>query len=408
MICASVSAAPPLRVRVGADTRALPDAARLARARQRPQQGPAITIFSGGTASHELAQALTAYTHRSAHVLPVFDDGGSSRELRARLGMPPPGDLRHRLMALADPAWPGNEAAVRLFQARLPQDATADALERRLEHLVRGDDPLVQELTPPLRTFVLAQLGSFAARRPPGFDLAGGSVGNFVIAGGYLAGRALEAVLDELATLMVARGSVLPVCRAADVYLKAALADGGAWIGQARLSCCEHAAIEGLTLVSRGAEGWREARPALNPRVEEALSQAALLVFAMGSFFSSVLCNLLVGRLGQLVRESRAPRLLIANLRRDRETPELTVAEALRQLQRHLSATDTGPAAVADYLDYVLVGTHGTSTEGGRVPIELDAIQALGVTPIVLPLERTDRPGTHDAELVARVLVSLG
>jgi hypothetical protein len=66
--------------------------------------------------------------------------------------------------------------------------------------------------------------------------------------------------------------------------------------------------------------------------------------------------------------------------------------------------------ALKDYVQYVLVGTHGDSPDGGRVPVDLSAIRKLGVEPIVLDVEQggdAPRPGLHDPELVAAVLLSL-
>ena len=68
---------------------------------ERPR--PAVVALGGG---HGLAAALRAVRCYAGHVtavVSVADDGGSSGRLRRELGVPPPGDLRKCLAALAEP-----------------------------------------------------------------------------------------------------------------------------------------------------------------------------------------------------------------------------------------------------------------------------------------------------------------
>ena len=81
---------------------------RIEEARRAPEKGPAILFFSGGTASRQLSRELIHYSHNSIHVITTFDSGGSSAELRRAFGMPAVGDLRNRLLALADRSPSGN------------------------------------------------------------------------------------------------------------------------------------------------------------------------------------------------------------------------------------------------------------------------------------------------------------
>jgi hypothetical protein len=63
-----------------------------------------VVALGGG---HGLAATLSAvrrYADDLCAIVSVADDGGSSGRLRAAFGIPPPGDLRKCLVALADPA----------------------------------------------------------------------------------------------------------------------------------------------------------------------------------------------------------------------------------------------------------------------------------------------------------------
>ena len=70
------------------------------------QQGlvvdPKIVFFSGGTALREVASCLTQYTKNATYLITPFDSGGSSAVLRQAFSMPAVGDLRSRLISLAD------------------------------------------------------------------------------------------------------------------------------------------------------------------------------------------------------------------------------------------------------------------------------------------------------------------
>ncbi|MEG6550492.1 2-phospho-L-lactate transferase CofD family protein, partial [Desulfocurvibacter africanus] len=83
-------------------TTTLPDPIKLARFLRAPELGPKVLFFTGGTALKALSRRIIDYTHNSIHLITPFDSGGSSAKLRAAFDMPAVGDLRNRLMALAD------------------------------------------------------------------------------------------------------------------------------------------------------------------------------------------------------------------------------------------------------------------------------------------------------------------
>ena len=96
-----------------------------------PPLGPRLVFFTGGTALRDLSRRLTAHTHNSVHLVTTFDSGGSSAALRRAFAMPAVGDLRNRLLALADSAVV--PASVLEFCARrLPAVGHGPSAARRL------------------------------------------------------------------------------------------------------------------------------------------------------------------------------------------------------------------------------------------------------------------------------------
>src|SRR6056297_2095826 len=107
----------------------VPDPIKSERCLRVPELGPRILFFSGGTALRELSQEIIHYTHNTTHIITPFDSGGSSAVIRKAFGMPAVGDLRNRLMALADKSVHGNPAIFDLFTHRLPADQVQNWLQ---------------------------------------------------------------------------------------------------------------------------------------------------------------------------------------------------------------------------------------------------------------------------------------
>src|SRR6056297_3502215 len=128
---------PPVSVHVRRMAR-IPDPVRLERYRHAPELGPRLLFFSGGSALRTFSRRLVDYTHNSFHLITPFDSGGSSAALRKAFRMPAVGDLRNRLMALADQTVRGNPEIYMLFAFRFPDDEEPTALRRRLDRMVRG------------------------------------------------------------------------------------------------------------------------------------------------------------------------------------------------------------------------------------------------------------------------------
>ncbi|MCF8098408.1 MAG: 2-phospho-L-lactate transferase CofD family protein, partial [Desulfarculaceae bacterium] len=190
----------------------VPDPVRLARYARVPELGPNVLFFSGGSGPGPMCRELINYTHNSVHLITPFDSGGSSAVLRRAFAMPAVGDLRNRMMALSDMSVRGNAEVRRLFAYRLPLDADAGELVERLDAMTAGGDPLVAAIPDPLRKIIRNHLNYFLMAMPSDFNLAGASIGNLVLVGGYLNnGRHLDPVIFLFSKLAEVRGVVRPV-----------------------------------------------------------------------------------------------------------------------------------------------------------------------------------------------------
>ncbi|MFP5259225.1 MAG: GAK system CofD-like protein, partial [Acidobacteriota bacterium] len=295
----------------------LPDPSRAALFRRAPELGPKILFFSGGTALRHLSETLIEYTANSIHLITPFDSGGSSAVLRRAFAMPAVGDLRNRIMALADRSITGNPAVFELFAYRLPKDAPQEELARRLARLISGEDPLMRRVPDPLRKIIRTHLRFFEERRPKDFDLRGASIGNCILAGGYFNyNRMLDPVIYLFMQLVQAKGVVRPIVNA-DLHLACRLADGRVLLGQHRMTGKETAPIDAPIVDFWLTADLQDPTPVtvrIREKTDKLIRQAEVICFPYGSFYSSLLANLLPQGVGDAVAHARCPKIYIPNL----------------------------------------------------------------------------------------------
>lgn len=383
----------------------VPDKERAERCLRLPEFGPRLFFFSGGSALRETSRVLKAYTHNSIHLITPFDSGGSSAVLREAFQILGVGDLRNRLMALADETSTSEPAVRALFAHRLPAEGSQEDMRQELEEIVDGKHSLVQAIPKPLRSIILTHLRKFAKKMPADFDLRVASLGNLILAGGYLVNqRDIEAVLYLFSELVNVRGIVRPTVTE-NAHLVAIHESGERTVGQHRLGkpeSMERGRIEDLVLVSS-----LTSERSLNVEADEISLQlidtADLLVFPMGSLFGSVLCNLLPRGIGRAVESSACARLYIPNPGEDPEMQGYTIGECASKISefvRRDSGTENSRNCV---LDFVVVDSKGLDY---GAPLDLDELKEQGVAVIDADLQGSDRLEIHPRKLT-EVLISI-
>ena len=238
-----------------------------------------VVALGGG---HGLAASLAAirrYASDVAAVVSVADDGGSSGRLRSTFGIPPPGDLRRCLVALAD-----------------PESVWVDAFEHR-----------------------------FTAG-----ELEGHALGNLMIAGLAATSGDFEFALGEAGRLLGAVGRVIPATRE-PVVLKAVVraADGdGASDVEGQVAVGNSGRIAGVWLVP--------ADPRPTQAALDALAAADQVVIGPGSLFTSVLAVVAVPAIREALAATRAGKVYVCNLRvQSPETEGYDVAAHVDALRAH-------------------------------------------------------------------------
>lgn len=247
---------------------------------QRDNHLPRLRIvgIGGGTGLATLLRGLKVYPVDLTAIVTVSDDGGSSGRLRAGLDMPPPGDIRNCLVALAD----SEPMMEHLFQHRFASGA---------------------------------------------HDLNGHSLGNLIIAGlNELTGDFKEAI-QEASRVLAVRGRVIPLANQ-PLVLKATMTDGTVILGETSITA-RHGSIAAIEVEPAGI--------APLPEALQAISEADIIIVGPGSVYSSLLPNLIIPGVAEALCRTTAIKIFICNvMTQPGESDEFTASRHLQAVLEHL------------------------------------------------------------------------
>jgi len=381
----------------------MPDPFRIERFLSNPKLGPRLLFFSGGSALNGVAQSLKRYTHNSIHLVTPFDSGGSSQGLRVAFDMPAIGDLRSRLMALADETVLGHPDVFRLFTHRFAKSAKQADLTGELDAMIAGSHPLVEAIEQPMRVLIQNQLGTFRAARPESFDLRGASIGNLILAGGYLnQNQQLEPIIFLVSKLVGVQGTVRAVTDD-NLHLGAELANGETVIGQHLLTGKEHPPLASPIkdfFLNRSLTGRDPATAGFPERNHTLMQSADLICYAPGSFYTSLIANLLPEGVGRSVASRTVPKVYVPSLGRDPETGSMKLADKVHTLLAYLHQDTGADCPVSRLLNLVIVDRSVPDAEAAEVG-------ARGIDVLKFDLISKTSAPYYDPKPLCEALVSL-
>lgn len=259
--------------------------------------GPKIVVIGGGTGMPTLLRGLRRYTENLTAVVTVADDGGSSGLLRERLGVLPPGDFRNNIAALSD----AEELMTQLLQYRF---GDRDGLDNH-----NFGNLFITTMT--------ALSGSFEA---------GIADSSRVLA---VRGRILPSTLDNVtlcAEIKRPRSTENPT-----IYTNGhGKSHPEEWIfvrGESNIPAAR-GEIVSVNLEPPDCRAY--------PETVRAILQADLILAAPGSFFTSLMPNLLVPYVREAIRASQAVRIYVCNVAtQSGETDGFGVSDHMRHLRQH-------------------------------------------------------------------------
>lgn len=384
----------------------LPDERRLARYERAPEFGPNVTFFSGGSALNAISQELKKFTHNSVHLVTPFDSGGSSAVLRNSFDMPAIGDLRARMMALADESLTGNPQVFELFRFRLPKDGAQKVLRAYLQTMVEGKEVRIAAIKNPMRRLIRNHLMVFLDHMPDDFDLRGASIGNLILAAGYLSNhRQLDPVIFMFSKLVGVLGHVAPIVHD-PLHLAVQLADGSEIYGQHCMTGKETAPLShkiNKMFLIKALDNPVPTEVSIPKKKRKLIQDSDLICYPPGSFYSSVLANLLPKGVGQVVSRLECPKIYTPSLSHDPECVGLSLGEQIFTLIEVLLADCGRNTKPRDVLSVVLLD----SQHQGQLDKETQQeLESLGIDVVASELVSPQTQPYYDPRLYVQNLLS--
>ncbi|HBH12783.1 MAG: Uncharacterized protein XD91_0729 [Clostridiales bacterium 38_11] len=276
------------------------------------KRGKNVVIFGGGTGLSIILRGLKIYTDNITAIVTVADNGGGSGVLREDLGMLPPGDIRNCIISLAD---------------------TPPIMEQLMQH-----------------------------RFKEGY-LKGQSFGNLFIAAMNEIHGDFEHAIKEVSNIFRIKGQVLPMTLT-DTNLVAELESGLSIFGEDTIP--EYVSktsdrIKKISLV-----------PDLCNPLEETLSSiedADVIILGPGSLYTSVIPNLLIKNISEMIGSSKAKIYYVCNLMtQPGETDGYSISDHVDALFQHGDGLR---------IDYIVVNDEKVDEKVGKIYRQKNATQIL-------------------------------
>ena len=157
-------------------------------------------------------------------------------------------------------------------------------------------------------------------------------------------------------------------------------------------------------LLSSSVDKYVAAQCSLRKKNRRHIEGADLICYPPGSFYSSLMANLLPSGVGQAVANNDNPKVYIPNLGQDPEQLGMTMDRAVATLLKRLRDDAGGKAGNEDLLNFVLMdsrnGAYASSLSTGRMA-------DLGVQIIDVPLITKRSAPFYDARRLVAALLSL-
>jgi uncharacterized cofD-like protein len=244
-----------------------------------------IVILGGGTGTFTALLGLKKYPVNLTAIVGMSDSGGSTGMLRDELGVLPPGDVMRCLVALS---------------------SSSKQLRKLMDYRFEKG------------------------------NLKGHKFGNLLLSALEKTSGSFESAIETASNILRINGTVLPVTLD-PVHLMAQVGN--------RIVRGEET-IQQTKLNGSLRHMWLEPVGRPNPKALAALRAADIIVIGPGNFYASLVTNLLVHRIPETIRKSKAKKIFVCNLMTKVEhTKNYTVADYTAAIEKYLG----GPVDVVLY-----------------------------------------------------------
>ena len=236
-----------------------------------------VVVLGGGTGISYLLRGLKDFPVDITAVITVSDNGRSTGKLREEFHTPAVGDIR-----------------------------------KVITNLSQIDEPIKEMMSYRFNT---------------SSDLDGHAVGNLILTAMLDITGSLKDSIAHLSKLLDVKHTVLPISEDSNLTLMGLDIDGNIIEGE-----------EQITKSQRKFERiFYKNEPTVLPEVIKAIKNADLIIFSMGSLYTSILPNIICKQVKEALNETKAPIMYLCNIvTQPGETDNFTVGDHVELLNKYL------------------------------------------------------------------------
>ena len=308
-----------------------------------------IVVFGGGTGISYLLRGLKDFPVDITAVIAVSDNGRSTGKLRKEFHTPAVGDIR-----------------------------------KVITNLSQIDEPIKDMMSYRFKT---------------SSDLDGHAVGNLILTAMLDITGSLKEAIASLSKILDVRHTVLPISEDSDLTLMGLDENGNVIEGEEEITQAD-AKIEKI---------FYKNEPKLLPEVVEAVNQADLIIFSMGSLYTSILPNIICKDVKKALDKSTAPIMYLCNIvTQPGETDDFTVGDHVKLLNRYLGKKKVNVViANNEKIEEEMAKRYESEEQKDPVLIDYEELEKIGVELIEEDLIDIDNNTLkHDSLILSSLIFS--
>ena len=280
-----------------------------------------VVVLGGGTGLSYLLRGLKDFPVDITAVITVSDNGRSTGKLREEFHTPAVGDIRKVITSLSG-----------------------------------IDDPIKKMMEYRFNTLS---------------DLDGHALGNLILTAMLDITGSLKDSIASLSKLLDVRHTVLPISEDSSLTLMGKDKDGNVVEGEEQITK-SHRQFEKI---------YYKEEPKVLKEVLSAIENADLIIFSMGSLYTSILPNIICEEVKNALKNSKAPLMYLCNfVTQPGETDDFTVSDHISLLNRYLETKKIDVVIASNTkINKEYAEKYSTAEQKEPVKIDHENIKKLGV-----------------------------
>lgn len=280
-----------------------------------------VVVFGGGTGISYLLKGLKNFPIDITAVITVADNGKSTGRLREEFDTPAVGDIRKVITSLSE-----------------------------------IDEPIKDMMSYRFHT---------------SSDLDGHALGNLILTAMLDLTGSLKASISSLSKLLDVRHRVLPISEDSKLTLMAKDYDGNIIEGEHQITMA-HRKLEKI---------YYKEEPNVLPEVITAIDEADLILFSMGSLYTSILPNIICKEVNEALSKTKAPIMYLCNVvTQPGETDKYTVGDHVELINHYLKPKKLNAVIASNTeINETVAKKYETEEQKDAVLIDHKKLEELGV-----------------------------